>query len=367
MKLSASLMTLGCAAALVRVPMQKLEMTARQSLRASGYAAVPLESNDGDNVAINNYMDAQYYGQLTIGTPPQTFNVVFDTGSSNLWVPNAKEGTIFNTHNKYDSSKSSTYKANGTEFKIQYGSGSLSGFLSTDDVVVGSKTVKAQTFAEATSEPGISFKVAKFDGICGMAWQSISVDAVKPVWYSLLDQSDERKFAFYLGDTNKGTSSEMTIGGVDSSKYTGDITYVKLSAETYWQFEVDSLSVGDVSETKFQAIADTGTSLIAGPTEVMDSINKAIGAKKVLISNEYTVDCSKIDSLPTVNIQLAGKAFNLEAKDYVLQVQGQCLSGFMGLDALSSRSLYILGDVFIRKYYTVFDAANAQVGFATAV
>jgi len=348
------------------MPLKKLERTARQEFRASGYVAVPIAKTNGDNVPINDFMDAQYYGEIDIGTPPQKFQVVFDTGSSNLWVPNKNEGTIFNTHHRYDSAKSSSYVKNGTKFAIQYGSGSLSGFLSQDTVSVGSLSIENQIFAEATNEPGISFKVAKFDGICGMAWQSISVDGVTPVWYNLLDQSDEKVFAFYLGSQSAGTQSEMLIGGIDDSHYTGDFTYVPLSSKTYWQFKVDGLKVNGVSEQDFQAIADTGTSLMAGPTPVMTEINKAIGATKVPMSQEYTVDCSKLDSLPTVTFTIQGKDFPLTPKDYVIQASGQCLSGFMGLDALTSRDLYILGDVFLRKYYTVFDAENARVGFATA-
>lgn len=244
---------------------------------------------------IYNFLDAQYFGEISIGHPPQYFNVVLDTGSANLWVPSAKcpwWELACDLHNKYDSSKSTTYVANGTQFQIQYGSGSMSGFLSQDNVMIGGLTAKGQVFAEALSEPALSFLAAQFDGILGMGFQSISVDNVVPVWYNLIAQKQVTTpvFAFWLNrDPNHPPGGELVLGGVDPTRYTGSFSYTPVTKKGYWQFQVKDFQLGGKSygwcpDTGCMTIADTGTSLLVGPTSVVKRINAMIGATGIFTS-----------------------------------------------------------------------------------
>lgn len=326
----------------------------------------------GHDVLVDNFLNAQYFSEIQLGTPPQTFKVVLDTGSSNLWVPSQSCSSIACfLHTKYDSSASSTYKKNGTEFEIRYGSGSLSGFVSKDTLQIGDIKVEGQDFAEATSEPGLAFAFGRFDGILGLGYDTISVNKMVPPFYNMINQKsvDEPVFAFYLGDANKeGDDSEATFGGIDKDHYTGELIKIPLRRKAYWEVDLDSIALGDnVAELEDTGvILDTGTSLIALPTTMAELLNKEIGATKSW-NGQYTVDCAKRDSLPDLTFTLAGHPFKISAYDYILEVQGSCISSFMGMDFPEPVGpLAILGDSFLRRWYSVYDVGNNAVGLAKA-
>ncbi|EPS68187.1 aspartic protease, partial [Genlisea aurea] len=438
-------------------------------------------ASDGDIVYLKNYLDAQYYGEISIGTPPQKFTVIFDTGSSNLWVPSSKcyFSIACYLHKRYNAKKSKTYTKNGKSCSIHYGSGAISGYFSQDNVEVGDITVTNQVFAEVTREGSLSFVIGKFDGILGLGFQEISVGDAVPVWYNMVDQGlvEEKIFSFWLNRDAEGeVGGELVFGGLDTNHFKGDHSYVPVTQKGYWQFELDDFLIGDLStgfcEGGCSAIVDSGTSLLTGPTTVVTQINEAIGAEGVVsteckeivtgygdmiwdllvegvqpskvcsqiglclskstksssshiemvvesenaeessaketpfctacqmavvwIKNqlnnegvkekvldyanklceripspagESTIDCNSLSKMPNVSFTIGGKVFSLAPEQYVLK-SGEgpveiCISGFMALDVAPPRGpLWILGDVFMGAYHTVFDYGNLRLGFA---
>ncbi|XP_066043812.1 cathepsin D [Chamaea fasciata] len=380
----------GCCAALIRIPLTKFP-SMRRILREAGseipdtnaitqaikYKLGFAEEGKPTPEILKNYMDAQYFGVIGIGTPPQNFTVIFDTGSSNLWVPSVHCSLLdiaCMVHHKYDSSKSSTYVKNGTTFEIHYGTGSLSGYLSTDVVTLGDLKILGQIFGEATKQPGITFIAAKFDGILGLAFPRISVKGAEPFFDNVMRQKlvEKNVFSFYLNRDPAGVpGGEMVLGGTDPKYYKGDFSWFNVTRKAYWQIHMDSVDVADgptLCEGGCEAIVDTGTSLITGPSKDVKKIQEAIGAKP-LIKGEYMVPCEKVPTLPNVTMVLGGKNFVLTPKEYILKIDGAaqpvCMSGFSGLDIPPPGGpLWILGDVFIGPYYSVFDRDHNRVGFA---
>merc|ERR1712196_101107 len=277
---------------------------------------------------------------------PQTFKVIFDTGSANLWIPNSKDGSAFN---------------------IRYGSGPVSGIWSEDTVTLGQDLkVPKQLFAEVKNAKGLglAYGIGKFDGILGLGWDRISVDGVPTVFGDLVEEGTlaAPEFAFYLGDQKPGT---LVLGGTDKSHYTGDFTYVPLKSEDYWRVALDDVKINGKSySTTKSAIVDSGTSLLAGPKAEVSKIATLLGAKS-LLGKEYTIDCNAAS--PDITFTIGGKDFTLAKKDYIIQSGSTCLFAMMGIDVPAPNGpLWILGDVFMRKYYTVFDWGNKRLGFATA-
>jgi len=316
-------------------------------------------------INIDDFMNAQFYGEIQVGNPGQTVKVIFDTGSSNLWVPNKKP--IFTRHQIYNHQKSSTYHKNGTVFKILYGSGPVSGFFSRDDVHLGELILKDYNFAEVDNVKGLgpAYYIGKFDGILGLGWDSIVVGGGLSPFGALVrsGQLEKPEFAFYLGNLEEG---ELVLGGSNPAHFEGKVTNVPLIAETYWEVAFGALTVGDqsVGGGTTRAIVDSGTSLLAGPVSEVKKIAQLVGATP-LIAGEYAIDCDKIKTGPSLSFKLGDGTFTLDPVDYILDKQGVCLLGMMGINIPPPNGpLWILGDVFMRKYYTVFDWGNKQLRIA---
>lgn len=193
---------------------------------------------------------------------------------------------------------------------------------------------------------------------------------VPPV-YNMINQGllDEPVFAFYLGNANnEGDQSEATFGGVDKSHYTGELITIPLRRKAYWEVEFDAITLGN-NKAELEntgVILDTGTSLIALPSTMAELLNKEIGATKGF-TGQYSVDCATVDSLPDLTFTLSGHDFTIGPHDYILEVQGSCISSFMGMDFPEPVGpLAILGDSFLRKWYSVYDLGNGSVGLAKA-
>lgn len=337
---------------LVRVPLQKTKVLKQQT-------------NSGAESLINSWNDA-YYGPITIGTPPQTFNVLFDTGSSSLWIPSicAKNNNACTKHRKYNSSASSTYIAQGDPFKIYYGSGSLIGITSIDTVTIAGIKISQQRFAEATTLSSF-FTQSPYDGILGLGFMEISEDQIVPPFYSMMYEGliNSSVFSVWLNrNQSDKVGGEIVFGGADESKYTGDFHYVPITKAGFWQFDIDGGIVGNFEFCcgGCDAIADTGTTLIVGPTKSINTILSSIG-----VGSHGHVDCNLVNRLPNVTFVLNGKELSLTGEDYMTYFTQKgvkyCKPGF------EKGTSWVLGDVFLGKFYTQFDLGGMRVGFATLV
>ncbi|CAK6439718.1 unnamed protein product [Pipistrellus nathusii] len=376
--------------ALHRVPLRRGQ-SLRKKLRARGQLSEFWKSQNLDmiqftesctmdqsaNEPLVNYFDMEYFGTISIGSPPQNFTVIFDTGSSNLWVPSVYcTSPACKTHPRFSPSQSSTYNGPGGHFSIEYGTGSLSGVMGVDQVSVEGLTVVGQQFGESVTEPGQTFVNAEFDGILGLGYPSLAVGGVTPVFDNMMSQNlvDVPMFSVYMSsDPDGGAGSELIFGGYDHSHFSGSLNWVPVTKQGYWQIALDAIQVGGAvmfCSKGCQAIVDTGTSLLTGPSDEIKQLQKAIGAEPV--DGEYAVECDNLNVMPDVTFIINGVPYTLQPTAYTLLdfVDGMnfCSSGFQGLDIQPPAGpLWILGDIFIRQFYSVFDRGDNRVGLAPAV
>ncbi|TMW54967.1 hypothetical protein Poli38472_014738 [Pythium oligandrum] len=350
------------------------EAHAFRQLHASVDAPSPATTfPPGKAVPLKNYGNVQYIGKVAFGNPPQHFTMVFDTGSSDTWVPSA-DCNECGPHNLFEHTASTTFLDSQEKFIDAYGSGSVTGTVAVDTIRLGEYKVDSVKFGVVREE---TEKLQAFiaDGIFGMAFEGLAQISRPTVFTALAAENPEidNMFAFYLTPEAYRAGSELHIGGFDLSvvgpnasfHYTPVVKLPEFDTYMYWtiqlnHFSTDKQSTDNICDPFCYAIVDTGTSLISVPDGQYAQVIQTITAG--LNCQDVNCDGVSVSDFPVLRFGMVpDNVFQLQPRDYV-----QCFGWGQCRVQLQSTGdeWWILGDVFIKTYYTLFDADNMRVGFA---
>ena len=350
-------------------------------------------------LALYNIRNTQYMGRIGIGTPVQffesvskqpceigvkaasgqwllmvlcsmlcsrvaPFSVIFDTGSSNLWVGSihCKSPACLHQHGfSYEASQ--TFEEVGYDIQVKFGTGLVKGIISQDTFTLGPMRVPNQRFAEVLHEVGSVFEHAKFNGILGLGFPTLSSEyGILPVFDNMMHQRllAYNLFSFYFSSYPDQHSS-IFFGSPNPDCFEGNITWVKVEKRWYWEVELEAVSLSGGSDARINldpsgairsapldldlcesgvhghggdkrclVVLDTGTSLITGPRAAIHTLLSYL---------QVDPGCSNLASLPVVHFRLGGVDFALRPEDYVMKHKDPrrkgglaCKAGFMPLD-----------------------------------
>jgi len=244
---------------------------------------------------------------------------------------------------------------------ISFGTGQISGDYIEDKFCVGGTICSQVRFIAASEESPEPFEETPFDGIMGMGFNDLSMGKGFNLVDDLNDsgQLPQGQFTVFLVDEGE---SEIVFGGYRSEVLASDIVWAPVPRQSYWQVKIEDITFDNkptgLCGESCQVAVDTGTSMLAGPSDLVDKLNDKLGAKE---------DCSNFASLPQLGFQIGDKVLNLDPEDYMDKSEGDCSFSVMSLDVPPPKGpLFIFGDPFLRRFVTIYDRAGPKVGFAAA-
>ncbi|KAI7883482.1 acid protease [Lichtheimia hyalospora FSU 10163] len=416
---------------LVRLPIKRRPRSGNvdpASLRKRDPFAAPLYNDQG----------SQYLVEVGVGTPAQNFTVTFDTGSADLWVPSTSCSTTECPYARFDSSASSTFKDISSNFSIEYGIGSVKGVYATDTVTVAGVSVENQQFGLASTTADIlttnsvggsgsdtpsansteSSDVVG-NGILGLGYPQLTSAASKggkgynPFVFNLVEQNliSQHIFSVYMNSASEdGWAGEVIFGGVDNSKFSGNITYLPVaklqtssnplssivsssSAYFYWMTYGQGIAVENPQSTRTSNnisfdqvtafIIDTGTTLTYLPNDMAVSMAESlVGSGNYALDTQsqvFVADCSaaKSDAALVLSMSQSSKVspdpvtITVPASQLLIPLDGPttdtasvCMLGVAPIG--SNNNMLLVGDSVLRSTYLVFDIEHNQIGFASA-
>ncbi|VDB96870.1 unnamed protein product [Peniophora sp. CBMAI 1063] len=340
---------------------------------------LPRQSS-GNASLIDQGQDVTYYASINVGTPAQTFDVVMDTGSSDLWVETTQCTNCPRGNAQLDTSRSSSISTTTNQLSFTYGQGRAQGTSTTDTVSLAGFTVSSQTFGAVTQIFDNVIPI-QGSGLMGLAFQSLAATRAPPFWQALINgnQLSASEFSIYLArnfqtatsgnDQNFGGS--ITFGGRNTSLFQGDVDFQNFPngmSPAFWYQNVASLTVNgnSVSISNGLAAIDTGTTLLAGPPDSVADFYNQIPGSRSIGQGMYSYPCST--SL-NVTISFGGRSWPISPVDLNRGPTGggQCvgsIASMQGSPPSATFPAWIIGDVFLKNVYAVFRSNPPSVGFA---
>mmetsp|Transcript_30811 Transcript_30811/g.70664 ORF Transcript_30811/g.70664 Transcript_30811/m.70664 type:complete len:403 (-) Transcript_30811:186-1394(-) len=316
-----------------------------------------------------------YYGPLLVGQPRQEFLVVYDTGSGNLIVPGSTcSSEACQVHRRYNRTASSTVSdifCDGSqrtpnevsdEITITFGTGSISGECLRDEICVGEAACAQGDFIMSQEESYNPFATFNFDGVLGLALPSMSQGSDFSLMNRMLETLENPIFSVFLSDSDEEVS-EVTFGGVQQDHLASELFWVDVSSQSgYWEVNIEDITIDNVPQGMCEdcrVAVDTGTSQLAGPSELIAQLTGTLQLKD---------DCSNYADMPRLGFVIGGNILNLQPAEYIDKDEtNYCSLSLMSLDIPPPKGpLFVFGIPFLQKFFTVYDSSKNRVGFAVA-
>ncbi|KAI6183085.1 Propeptide and Peptidase A1 domain containing protein [Aphelenchoides bicaudatus] len=388
------------------------EMLKIKKAQAVRFGRIVSGEFDSSSQPLYDYADQEYNVRISIGTPGQTFEVLPETSTANSWIIDQSCSGSYNEcplfcqvtkdyckkhckssccasntkrfddsddpcKNKrlFDSSKSSTYKANGEFFDLPFGLGNVTGFLGTDTVTLGSESnqvkIPGTTFGQAT-KLAVEFAQLPLDGMLGLAYKTFSVDDVEPIFQHGIDLNlfDEPVFSLWLGEYGITTKDQpaggLTFGGRDPDNCANDAVFVPLYSEAIWWFMTDGVGFNSMKKPESQlAVISLGSSmLLMSDSDLMDVVDDS-GASYNFQYGLFELDCN---AKFTLSVFVGANEFKIDSKHLIWNLgdkDGTCILAAASWEDAPHELDLVLGVPFLRQFCTIFDVGNGRIGFAT--
>ncbi|PSN53381.1 hypothetical protein C0J52_03790 [Blattella germanica] len=319
------------------------------------------ESKELERIPLKPAKQYGYVAEIGLGTPPQKVNVVVDSGSSDLWVGSSDLCSFLPDycakHKVFNPKASSTYEeVNAPEFQIQYTVGGARGPVGSDILRLGNREMKVH-FATVKNATGKMFTNDGMDGVMGVSFLSLaSIQSEYPNTTNFLNMPI---FSFYFAKEGQ-EGSEMIIGGSDPDHFEGELEYMPLNSIYQLRVNMTSFRVNDTElcTQPCKVVIDTGSAGIVAPKTLYSKLLKKIPG--------FDIPCEWNHYLSTIYIQLGDYNFTLESDFYMNKYPPnpkRCV--FFGSPHGDDQP-WVLGDTFLRKYYSEFDLVNKRIGLAVA-